>query len=158
MAVGKLSPIGPNVVEGLLKKKGSSSTKRSFRKIPARDGEKYTHREVCKGTILRTGVCISSLCSMGLWPKSRAELSRFSVQDIADGLLKLAGAGLEGEDWRDECNCRRCKFDISGAIRQQVDQVQKSINGICLRCLKMAEAGSEDCNLMVKCSKHEVEL
>ena len=114
--MGKLSPIGLNVVEVLLKKKGSSSTKRSFQKIPARDGGKYTHREVCKGTILRTGGCISSLCSMGLWPKSRAELSRFSVQDIAVGLLKLAEAGLEGEDWRCERNCSTCTFDISGTM------------------------------------------
>ena len=159
MAVGKMSSIGQNVVEGLIKERGQSHNN-LWMKIPARDGEKYTDRDVCVGTIKRTGGCISSLCSLGLWPILGQELGRSSVQDIADGLLKLAEAGFEDRNWTCEIawSCPACKFDIGGAIKQKVDQVQQNLNGICLRCLKMAEAGSEDCDFMVKCSKHDVEL
>jgi hypothetical protein len=158
MAMGKMSPIGQNVVESLIKERCESYN--DSWTIPARDSEKYTDRYVCGGTIKRTGGCISSLCSIGLWPISGQELGRSSVQDVADRLLKLAEAGFKNRKWKCDApgSCPACKFDIGGAIKQKVDQVQQNIIGICLRCLKMAEAGSEDCDLMVKCSKHEFEL
>ena len=157
--MGKMSPIGQNVVESLIKERSQPNNKLGP-KVPARDGEKYTDRYVCAGTIKRTGGCISSLCNIGLWPISGQELGRSSVQDIADGLLKLAEAGFSNGIWTCEIpwSCPACKFDIGGAIKRKVDQVQQNLNGICLRCLKMAEAGSEDCDFMVKCSKHDVEL
>jgi hypothetical protein len=159
MAMGEVSPIGQKVVESLIKEK-SESYNNPWAKIPTRDGQKYTDRQVCIGTIKRTGGCISSLYSIGLWPISGQELDRSSVQDIAERLLKLAEAGFKNRSWTCDyaSNCPACKFDIGHAIKQQVDQVQQNIKGICLRCLKMAEAGPGDCDLMVKCSKHDVEL
>jgi hypothetical protein len=162
MAMGKVSPIGQNVVESLIKERSQphNPNHNPWTKIPARDGEKYTDRYVCVGTLKRTGGCISSLYSIGLWPISGQELGRSSVQDIADRLLKIAEAGFQAVNWTCEIpwSCPACKFDIGGAIKQKVDQVQQNLNGICLRCLKMAEAGSEDCDFMFKCSKHNVEL
>lgn len=157
--MGKMSSIGQNVVESLIKER-SQSRNIPWAKILVRDGEKYTDRYECTGTIKRTGGCISSLCNMGLWPISGQELGRSSVQDIADRLLRLAEAGLNDGDRTCEFSksCPACKFDIGGAIKQKVNQVQQNLIGICLRCLKMAEADSEDCDLMVKCLKHDVEL
>jgi len=157
--MGEMSPIGLNVVESLIKEK-SESYNNSWAKIPARDGKKYTDRQVCVGTIKRTGGCISSLYSIGLWPISGQELGRSSVQDIADRLLKLAEAGFKDRKWMCDyaSSCPACKFDIGRAIKQKVDQVQQNIKGICLRCLEMAETGPGGCDLMVKCSKHDVEL
>jgi hypothetical protein len=157
--MGEMSPIGQNVVESLIKE-NSESHNNPWAKILARDGQKYTDRQVCVGTIKRTGGCISSLYSIGLWPISGQELGRFSVQDIADRLLKLAEAGFGDRGWicGYASGCPACKFDIGRAIEQKVDQVQQNIKGICLRCLKMAEAGPGDCDLMVKCSRHDLEL
>jgi hypothetical protein len=155
----KMSSIGQNVVESLIKER-SQSCYIPWAKILVRDGEKYTDQYVCAGTIKRTGGCISSLCSMGLWPISGQELGRSSVLDIAGRLLRLAEAGLNDGDRTCELSksCPSCKFDIGGAIKQKVNQVQQNLIGICLMCLKMAEADSEDCDLMVKCLKHDVEL
>lgn len=169
--MGEMSPIGQNVVESLIKESSQSHNNphnnpynnrynKLWSKIPARDGENYTDRYVCAGTIKRTGGCISSLYSMGLWPISGQELGRSSVQDIADRLLKLTEAGFKDGNWTCEIysTCPACTFDIGGAIKQKVDRVQQNLNGVCLKCLKMAEAGSEDCDFMVKCSKHDVDL
>jgi hypothetical protein len=159
MAIGEMSPIGQDIVQSLIKEK-SEYYSDPWAKVLTRDGKNYTDRQVCAGTIKRTGGCISSLCSIGLWPISGQELGRSSVQDIADRLLKFAEVGFK--DWSWTCDyasvCPVCKFDIGRAIKQKVDQVQQNIKGICLRCLKRAEAGPGDCDLMVKCSKHDVEL
>lgn len=124
MAVGKMSPIGQNVVESLIKERGQSHHN-LWMKIPARDGEKYTNRDVCVGTIKRTGGCTSSLCSLGQWPILGQDLGRSSVQDIADRLLKLAEEGFSDGNWTCDVpwSCPACKFDIGGAIKQKVDQV-----------------------------------
>jgi hypothetical protein len=158
MAMGEMSPIGQSVVESLVKEK--SEFRDHWAKIPAHDGKKYTDQRVCVGTLQRTGGWVSSLCSIGIWPLSGEELGRSSVQDIVDRLLKLAEAGFNSRDWVCRCasNCPACNFDIGLAIKQKVDQVQQNVKGICLRCLKMGEVGSRDCDLMVKCSKHDVEL
>jgi hypothetical protein len=159
MAMGELSPIGQNVVESLIPKK-SGSYDSSWMEIPAHDGKKCKDRQVCVGIIKRTGGCISSFYSIGLWPISGQELGRASVQDIADRLLKLVEAEFNGRRWTCEnaSICSACTFDIGRVIKQKVDKVQKNVKGICLRCVKMAEAGPGDCDLMVKCSKHDVEL
>ena len=157
--MGELSPIGQNVVESLLKEE-SGSYRSSWMNIPAHDGEKCKDRQVCVGTIKRTGGCISSLYSIGLWPISGQELGRSSVQDIADRLLKLVEAEFNDRSWACECAsiCSACTFDIGRVIKRKVNKVQQNVKGICLRCVKMAEAGLGDCDLMVKCSKHDIEL
>jgi hypothetical protein len=98
----------------------------------------------CKAYIETSGNLMVNLQKVGIWPTKTQSISELKAK-----LCKMEGViKLKCQLWPQACSCPIFPADIKGNAVTRMDQVYRSVKGICLDCIKShASDGKFQCRI-----------